>query len=194
MKRMRVLFGQRRMMVLATLAILVLAAAALVASSASFTATSANPDNTFTAAGFNITNEHEGTAVFNVVNMRPNSNHQQTWWVRLDPGSADGNITVSLSDIQDTIIPAGGAALSALLRVQVVDTTTSTTVVGDQLLSAAVAHGPFAVPGNGGGAWVASEQHDFQVTVTWPNGASAVDNLRKGAQSTFDITWDGVSI
>ena len=45
MKRMKVLFGNRRMMVLLTLAILVLAATALVASSASFTATSANPDN-----------------------------------------------------------------------------------------------------------------------------------------------------
>ena len=43
MKRMKVLFGNRRMMVLLTLAILVLAAAALIASSASFTATSANP-------------------------------------------------------------------------------------------------------------------------------------------------------
>ena len=45
MKRMKVLFGNRRMMVLLTLAILVLAATALVASSASFTATSANPSN-----------------------------------------------------------------------------------------------------------------------------------------------------
>ena len=49
MKRMRVLFGQRRVMVLVTLTILVLAAAALAASSASFTATSANPGNMFTA-------------------------------------------------------------------------------------------------------------------------------------------------
>ncbi len=43
MKRMKVLIGNRRMMVLLTLAILVLAAAAIIASSASFTATSANP-------------------------------------------------------------------------------------------------------------------------------------------------------
>ena len=49
MKRMKVLIGKRRMMVVATLAILVLAAAALVASSASFTASSANPGNMFTA-------------------------------------------------------------------------------------------------------------------------------------------------
>ena len=55
MKRMKVLFGNRRMMVLLTLAILVLAATALVASSASFTATSANPDNVFTAGNSRIT-------------------------------------------------------------------------------------------------------------------------------------------
>ena len=43
MKRMRVLFGQRRMMVLVTLTILVLAAVALAASSASFTAPRRTP-------------------------------------------------------------------------------------------------------------------------------------------------------
>ena len=54
MKRMKILIGKRRVMVIATLAILVLAAAALVASSASFTATSANPGNVFTAGGLHI--------------------------------------------------------------------------------------------------------------------------------------------
>ena len=61
MKRMKVLFGNRRMMVLLTLAILVLTATALVASSASFTATSANPDNVFTSGSLSITND-KGTA------------------------------------------------------------------------------------------------------------------------------------
>ena len=60
MKRMKVLFGNRRMMVMLTLAILVLAAAALIASSASFTATSANPNNTFTAGSLYISNEDTG--------------------------------------------------------------------------------------------------------------------------------------
>ena len=54
MKRIKVLFGKRRMMVLLTLTVLVLAAAALVASSASFTATSANPGNVFTAGSLSI--------------------------------------------------------------------------------------------------------------------------------------------
>ena len=58
MKRMKVLFGNRRMMVLLTLAILVLAATALVASSASFTATSANPGNMFTAGASDHDEQH----------------------------------------------------------------------------------------------------------------------------------------
>ncbi len=44
MKRMKMMFGQRRIMILATLAILVLAAAALAASSASFTAQLGQPE------------------------------------------------------------------------------------------------------------------------------------------------------
>ena len=61
MKRFKVLFGNRRMMVLLTLAILVLAATALVASSASFTATSANAGNVFTAGSLSH-HQHQGNA------------------------------------------------------------------------------------------------------------------------------------
>ena len=49
MKRVKVLLGRRRMLVLATMAVLLLAVGVIVASSASFTATSANPGNVFTA-------------------------------------------------------------------------------------------------------------------------------------------------
>ena len=72
MKRMQVMFGKRRAMVLVTLVVLVLAAAALIASSASFTATSANPNNVFTAGSLYISNEdtagnsREGVQVLNL--------------------------------------------------------------------------------------------------------------------------------
>ena len=62
MKRMKVLFGQRRIMVLATLAILVLTAAALVASSASFTAQSANPATCSPPATSSMSNGRTPTA------------------------------------------------------------------------------------------------------------------------------------
>jgi hypothetical protein len=55
MKRIKVLFGNRRMMVLLTLAILVLAAAAIIASSASFTAKSTNVSNNFAAGNLTMT-------------------------------------------------------------------------------------------------------------------------------------------
>jgi hypothetical protein len=195
MKRFKVLFGQRRVMVLVTLTILVLAAAALAASSASFTSRSTNPNNTFTAGGFTLTNEHQGVAVFNVANMRPNQTVDQSWWVRLQPGSVDGTVTVRLGNIQNPIMQPGGA-LSALLRVRVVDITAApSTIIADQLLTDAVALGAVNVPGSGaGGAWIANEQHTFRVYVTWPNGAPVDDNLRAGAQSLFDITWDGTSV
>jgi hypothetical protein len=194
MKRMRVLFGQRRVMVLVTLTILVLAAAALVASSANFTSESTNPNNSFTAAGFTLTNEHEGTAVFNVTGMAPGDPaSQRTWWVELQAGSADGDVTVTLDNIQNPVIPVGGAALSTLLRVRVIDGASN--IIVDQPLTSAVALGAVSVPGSGpGGAWVAGERHNFTVFVTWPDGAPADDDLRKGAQSTFDITWNGTSI
>ena len=54
MKRFKVLFGNRRMMVLITLAVLVLAATALIASSASFTAQSANANNMFTTGSLSL--------------------------------------------------------------------------------------------------------------------------------------------
>ena len=71
MKRMKVLIGKRRMMVLLTLTVLVLAAAALVASSASFTASSANPGNMFTAGTLTMSNSKANTAVVTAAQMMP---------------------------------------------------------------------------------------------------------------------------
>ncbi len=49
MKRMRVLFGQRRMQLLVTAAVLLLAAGVVVGSGANFSTSAASPGNTFTA-------------------------------------------------------------------------------------------------------------------------------------------------
>ena len=91
MKRMKVMFGQRRIMILATLAILVLAAAALAASSASFTATSANAGNVFTAGtpvhlqqqARRLTHRHGimlGRPVAISVRQRHNRQHRWRGW------------------------------------------------------------------------------------------------------------------
>ena len=106
MKRMKVLFGNRRMMVLLTLAILVLAATALVASSASFTATSANPGNVFTAGALTISNKdtaglsREGTTVLNLTAaaMKPSDTVSGTAVIK-NTGSIAG--TFKLTGLMD---------------------------------------------------------------------------------------------
>src|SRR5665647_3362805 len=63
MKRMKFLFGQRRMQVLLTLAVLLLAASVVIGSGASFTSTSANPGNIFTAGNLKHTSTGEAMTV-----------------------------------------------------------------------------------------------------------------------------------
>jgi spore coat-associated protein N len=89
MKRMRVLISQRRMMVLVTLTVLVLAATALVASSASFTATSANPGNMFTAGILDMSNT-PSTGFFTVDKMIPNQTASGTVTIQ-NTGDVAGN-------------------------------------------------------------------------------------------------------
>ncbi len=110
MKRMKVLFGNRRMMVLLTLAILLLAATALVASSASFTASSANVSNTFTTGNLTMTN---GVVSFAPGKLMPN--HDLTGTVTLT-ATADGG-TASLS-LKRTAL-TGPAALASKLTLTV---------------------------------------------------------------------------
>ena len=60
MKRFKVLFGQRRFQVLATMAVLLLAASVVVASGASFTSQSANAANVFSSGTLAMTNTPTG--------------------------------------------------------------------------------------------------------------------------------------
>ena len=125
MKRMKVLFGQRRVMVLVTLTILVLAATALVASSASFTASSANIDNTFTTGNLTMTN---GVVSFASGKLMPN--HDLTGTVNLT-ATADGG-TASLY-LKRTAL-TGPAALAGKLMLTV---TGGATTYGPMALNAA---------------------------------------------------------
>ena len=56
MKRFKILFGQRRLQVLVALAALLLAVSVVIGSGASFTSTSANPSNVFTAGNLSHSN------------------------------------------------------------------------------------------------------------------------------------------
>lgn len=188
-KRMQVL-GKRRTMVVVTMAVLLLAAAVVIGSGANFTAVSYNPDNTFTAAKFRIDNNKEAEKIINVDKMKPgDTTGPQSVTITLD-SDVPGAVTLTLDDITDAYA-TGGAPLSDLLRVTIYDVSRSAWVYNDGALTEQT----WALPNlDGGENWDAGETHTFQVTVRWPNGSPAVDNLRKNATTTFDLTWRAASL
>ena len=189
MKRMKVLFGQRRIMVLATLAILVLTAAALVASSASFTATSANPNNTFTAGSLDIVN---GGLVFNADPMMPGDSKTGTVQLTNDgDGSADFYLTIA--SIVDSQLGTGTADLSDTLRLRVTDDATPANEVYNGRVSA------FPLAGVNAGPFAANVSHTYTFVVTFPDSDAAPlttkgsDNMYQGCRSVISFGWESVS-
>jgi hypothetical protein len=77
MKRIKILFGQRRFQVLATLTGVIMAVAVVMASGASFTAHSANADNVFSAGKLAMVNTPNGMSV-TVNNMVPGETRDGT--------------------------------------------------------------------------------------------------------------------
>jgi spore coat-associated protein N len=101
MSRLQALAAQPRL-ALGALLTLLLAAAAVVGSGADFTATSANPANTFSSGTLTIGNSKAGTAVLSATNMRP-GDPATTGDVDIEnTGSLSGAFTLSHGTIGDS--------------------------------------------------------------------------------------------
>jgi len=178
MKRMQVLFGQRRLMVLVTLAALVLTAAVVIGSGASFTATSANPGNVFTAGSLYIDNSLEGTAILTAVNMKPGDTVTGTVTLE-NVGTVSGAFSVTKGQVAD----ADG--LGDVLQLSVAEGASSV-YSGD--LSGAMS-------GVSLGTWAPEAPHTYTFTVTWPNGTGVPDdNAFMGTTCTYRFDWNAVSL
>lgn len=189
MKRMKVLFGNRRMMVLLTLAILVLAATALVASSASFTATSANPNNSFTAGTMSMSNTRANAAILTAVNMWPGKDYQGTVTIG-NVGAGDAAFVLKLGPVTDPVTGTLGARLSDALRLSVVDET------GLEVYNGAL--NVFPASGRSCGDYPAGQEHTYTFTVTFPDsdagfGTAGSDNKYKLCQTIAEFDWEAVS-
>jgi hypothetical protein len=192
MKRFKVLFGNRRAMVLVTLAILVLAAAALVASSASFTASSANINNTFATGNLTMTN---GTVSFPAGKLMPGKSLAGT--VNLT-ATADGG-TASLYMKRTAL--TGDASLANKLTLAIteshsVDGMTWSTPVSVYPAAALDA----AALGTGNGALMVSVpnsaagmQYRFAFTVNFPDGGVGADNALKNLNCTPTYVFTAIS-
>lgn len=190
MKRMKVMFGQRRIMILATLAILVLAAAALAASSASFTATSANPSNVFTAGNLKHFNSKDGVAILGATKMVPGQTTAGTV-VITNTGDLDGKFSMHNSHAVDLVSPTAPATpFVGLLTVKIYETKVAP-VAGakTQIYGGAAGAALSADPALDLGTWVPGESRQYDFEVTFPDGTPAHDNLYKLASASVEYDW-----
>jgi hypothetical protein len=179
MKRMKVLFGNRRMMVLLTLAILVLTATALVASSASFTATSANPGNMFTSGSLGISNTQSG-AILTALNMKPGEYIEGSATIG-NTGSIPG--TFKLAGVMDTARADYSTAFAGYLNLKVYEDGGSTPIYDDTL------SGFTSLNLTSGTPWAGGATHAYLFRVTFPNGDAGAENTMMGKSATIDFTW-----
>ena len=117
MSRARVLAANPRLALGALLTVL-LAAAAVVGSGADFTASSANPANTFASGTLSILNSNEGTAVLSAGNLRPDGTPAVGTVDIENSGSLSGDFTLSRTAPVDS---DGTNPLSGKLNLTVVD-------------------------------------------------------------------------
>jgi spore coat-associated protein N len=170
---------------LVALAALVAAAAVAVGSGAAFTASSANPSNTFAAGTLSILNSKEGLAVLTASNMKPGDSATGTVDVK-NTGSLSGVFALSRSSIVDS---DGSNPLSAKLNLVVKDcgnfsSGTPTCDVGDpQKYSGTIsAMGSVAL-----GTFAASEEHRYEFAVTFDSSAG---NAYQGDSSSVQFDWN----
>jgi spore coat-associated protein N len=191
MSRLRVLLSQPRL-ALGALLTLLLAAGAVVGSGASFTASSANPSNTFTSGTLSIGNSSEGVAILSATNMRPGDPAQDGDVDIENTGSLAGDFTLSRSTPSDDD-PAN--PMSEKLNVTVVDCgafggSAPTCGDGDDVQKYS---GTLADMGTAGnevdalGTYAAGEKHRYRFSVALDGSAG---NAYQGDSSTVEFDFD----
>jgi spore coat-associated protein N len=186
MSRLHVLVHRPRR-TLAALATVLVAVGITAASGADFTATSANPANTFATGTLSISNTKTGAAVLTAASMKP-GDAPRTGQVDIgNTGTLSGAFTLSRGTPDDS---DGTNPLSKKLNLTVVDcgdfsSGTPSCDGGDPVkytgtvadMSSAVALGTFA-----GGA---KHRYEFSVEVD-----SSAGNVYQGDSSQVEFTWN----
>jgi spore coat-associated protein N len=192
MSRLRVLAANPRL-ALGALLTLLLAAGAVVGSGADFTASSANPANTFASGTLSIVNSKEGTAVLSATNLRPGNSAVGTVDIS-NSGSLSGAFTLSRTAPVDSDT---GNPLSGKLNLTVVDcgawsgSTPNACGNGDDVTK--YSGGTVAQMGTTGhlvsalGTFAPAEKHTYQFTVVLDTSA---DNNYQGDTSSVRFDWN----
>lgn len=187
MSRLKVLVSQPRI-ALGALLTLLLAAGAVVGSGADFTASSANPANTFASGTLSILNSNDGTAVLSATNLRP-AGPAAVGTVDIEnTGSLSGDFTLSRTAPVDS---DATNPLSAKLNLTVVDCGTfssGTPACGDGDDVVQYSGGTLAQMGTTAlGTYAAGEKHRYRFTVQLDGIAG---NAYQGDSSTVEFDFD----
>jgi hypothetical protein len=195
MTRLHVLMGQPKL-ALGALLTLLLAAGAVVGSGADFTASSANPSNTFAAGTLSMVNSKDGVAVLTAADMRPGG-PTSTGTVDIEnTGSLSGDFTLSRTAPVDS---DGANPLSAKLNITVVDCgdfSSGTPVCGDGDDVVKYTGGTIAQMGTAGqtvdalGTYAADEKHRYEFTVGLDGSAG---DAYQGDTSSVEFDFNAAS-
>ncbi len=165
MSRLKVLATQPRL-ALGALLTMLLAAGAVVGSGADFTASSANPANTFASGTLSILNSNEGTAVLSAGNLRPAGTPAVGVVDIENTGSLSGDFTLARSAPVDS---DAANPLSGKLNITVVDCGTfssGTPACGDGDDVVRVSGGTIATMSTTSlGTYAAGEKRRYRFTV-----------------------------
>ena len=180
---------------LGALAVLVAATGVVVGSGANFTASSANPSNTFSAGTLSMSNSKNAAAILSASGLKPGDTPTTGTVDIQNTGSLAGNFTVSRTSLSNT---DATNPLSAKLNLIIKDcgewpdaTTVEPCGDGDDTVvfgspAATVSDMTSAVAlGNYSGG----EKHRYEFSVQLD--ASATDVYQNG-QSTVGFTWNAV--
>lgn len=169
----------------AALAVVLAAVGVTVGSGANFTASAANPTNTFTAGTLSI-GSSSSSALFNAANLKPGDTVSGTVDIQ-NTGSLPGVFTLGTSNVTD----AAGLLGQLDLKVEdcgVFSGTTAPPCAGTNIVYGGKAN---AVPATVAlGSFAASAKHQYKFDVTLP---SSTANAFQGAGATFQFDWKAAS-
>jgi hypothetical protein len=185
MKRMKFLFGQRRMQVLLTLAVLLLAASVVIGSGANFTSTSANPGNVFTAGNLSHLNSKDGAYILTADKMKPGQTVTGSVTLTNDGDIAGTFSFAKVMVVGSNVLGTGGGDFRTKLDLTIKEgsKTIWTGKIGDTIPAANMDLG----------TWAPAATHTYDFTVTFPDGGSGgADNAYKKASIAVEFDWTAV--
>ena len=195
MSRIHVLVSQPRL-ALGALLTLLLAAGAVVGSGADFTASLANPSNTFSSGTLSIDNSNEGAAILTASNLRPGGPSEAGVVDIENTGSLSGAFTLTRSTPSDSGSPS---PLSQKLNVTVIDcgeySSGTAPHCGDGN-DTPVYSGTLADMGTSGhaidtlGEYEAGDKHRYRFTVALDGSA---DDVYQGGNSSVEFKFTAAS-